>query len=315
LYSQDELARIVGSPTGARVFTLVDLANRRCRIWEERRIKGAAEWAAANRRRAGGPVLGAVVDGMTIRTDAKLFDRPGVRTAPAFGPAEEGKGGEALDDCFLRGKDVVTSWRGIGGAGLGLARALGLAQGVLEVRATGLDQLGGNGTVGLEIVTPALSRFLIGIDDTDAPVGGATWSLAREATAAIEDMAVLSQRVVQLFPGVPSKTTNCVATLIEAAVAPWMKEAVKIEIRDRIEATAKSAEVGLVFAEGLVVPQFDQLERFTHRARRQIVTMEEAQAAAAAAHAHTMLDGRGLIGAVAALGAAEMGPEAADLER
>lgn len=314
-YTQAELARVVGSRAASRVFTLVDLPRNRCRIIEERALKGAAEWAAVNRRRGAGPVFDARVDGRTLITDAHLADKPGQRAPAAFGPAEEGKGGEVLDDCFTRGKDVVTRWRGLAGAGLGLAASLGLADGVLEFRAEGLEGVGGNRAVTLEVVTPALHRLLIGIDDTDTPQGGATWALARDATAGLEDMAVLELRVVQLFPGVPAKTTNCVATLVEGAVAPWMKEAVKIEVRDRLESMAKSGEVGLAFTEGLVIDRFAELASFCGRARREIVTPEDAEAAARAVGAQVMLDGRGMIGAVAALGAAEMGPEAADVGR
>jgi methanogenesis imperfect marker protein 11 len=314
-YTREQLARLIGGPTAERVFTLVDLPHKRCRIVEERKVKGAAEWAAANRRRAGGPVVAARVDGLTVSTDAHLAEKPGAGPPAAFGPAEDGKGGEVLDECFTRGKDVVTRWRGLAGAGVGLAASLGLAAGVLEFRAKGLEQAGGSRAVEIEIVTPGLHRMLIGIDDTDTPISGATWALAREVTSGLEDMAVLSQRVVQLFPGVPTKTTNCVATIIEAAVAPWMKEAVKIEIRDRLEASATSDEVGLAFAEGITIDRFAEAAAFCDRARRAIVTEKDAQAAAHAIGAQVMLDGRGMIGAVAALGAAEMGPEAADLAR
>jgi methanogenesis imperfect marker protein 11 len=312
-YARDELARIVGPAAASRVFTLTDPAHATCRIVEGRALQGAAEWAAANRRRAGGPVKVSRTDGRTLITDSRLADGPGMLPAPAFGPAEEGKGGEALVDCFTRGKDVVTRWKGLAGAGLGLAASLGLAAGVLEFRAAGLDGVGGNRPVEMEVVTPGLHRLLIGVDDTDTPQGGATWALAREATAGLEDMAVLSLRVVQLFPGVPTKTTNCVATLVEGAVAPWMKEAVKIEIRDRVESLAKSAEVGLAFAEGVIIDRFAEAEAFCKRARREIVRQDDAQGAARAFGAQVVLDGRGMIGAVAALGAAEMGPEAADI--
>lgn len=314
-YAPEELARVVGPAAATRVFTLTDAAHGCCRIVEERDLKGAAEWAAANRRRAGGPVTASRADGRTLITDARLSDGPGKLEAPAFGPAEEGKGGEALVDCFTRGKDVVTRWKGLAGAGLGLAASLGLAAGVLEFRGAGLDAVGGNRAVEMEVVTPGLHRLLIGIDDTDTPQGGATWALAREATAGLEDMAVLSLRVVQLFPGVPTKTTNCVATLIEGAVAPWMKEAVKIEVRGRVESLAKSGEVGLAFVEGVVINRFAQAEAFCKRARRQIVGEKDAQGVARAIGAQVALDGRGTIGAVAALGAAEMGPEAADIAR
>ena len=313
-YERDELAKLVGPAAAHSLFTMTDPAHKVCRIVEERAFRGPAEWAAANRTRAGGPVITSKAEGRTLTTDAHLSDGPGKLAAPSFGPAEEGKGGECLADCFTRGKDVVTRWKGLAGAGLGLAGSLGLAAGTLEFRASGLDGVGGNRAVEMEVVTPGLHRLLIGIDDTDTPQSGATWALARDATAGLEDMAVLSLRVVQLFPGVPTKTTNCVATLVEGAVAPWMKEAVKIEIRDRVESLSKSQEVGLAFAEGVVIDRYAEGEAFCRRARTAIVSEEQAQAAGRAFGAQVVIDGRGMIGAIAALGAATMGAEAADLE-
>jgi methanogenesis imperfect marker protein 11 len=260
-------------------------------------------------------VLDARVDGSTVTTDAVLSEKPGAGEAPRFGPAEAGQGGEVLEECFLRGKDVVTRWRGLAGAGLGLAAALGLAGGTLEFRAEGLEQAGGTRPVRMEVVTPGLHRMLIGIDDTDTPQGGATWALAREATTGIEDMAVLRQRVIQLFPGVPEKTTNCVASLVEGAVAPWMKEAVKVELRDKVESMSKSPEVGLALVEGILIHNYHEAEAFCGQARSGIVTRAQADGAARAVGAEVQLEGRGLIGAVAALGAAHLGPEAADVAR
>ncbi len=314
-YTPEALTKIVGVRGASRVFTLVDLAHRRCRIVEERALQGGAEWAAANRKRAGGPVIDTHVEGRTLVTDAKLGERPGQAVATAFGPAEHGKGGESLEDCFVRGKDVVTRWKGLAGAGVGLAASFGLAAGVTEFKAAGLEAAGGSHAVELEVVTPGLHRLLIGIDDTDTKEGGATWALARDATAGLDDMAVLNQRVVQLFPGVREKTTNCVASLIEGAVAPWMKEAVKVEIRGWVESMSKSGEAGLAFAEGILIHGYSDAEAFCDHARRGIVTQAQAQAAARAIGAEVVLDGRGMIGAVAALGAAEMGPEAADVAR
>lgn len=312
-YSRDELAKQLGPRAATRLFTLVDAAHKRVRVVEEREVQGAAEWAAANRRRGRGPVIDSRVDGKTLITDASLSDRPGAGPAPLFGPAEAGKGGEVLEACFMRGKDVVTRWKGLAGAGLGLAASLGMSPGALEFRAEGLEHAGGSSVVRMEVVTPGLNRFLIGIDDTDTPKGGATWALARDAASAIEDMAVLRQRVVQLFPGVPEKTTNCVASLIEAAVAPWMEEAVKIELRDRVESLSKSPEVGLAHVKGLLIHNYHEAESFCEKARGGIVTREQADAAARAVGAEVPLDGRGAIGAIAALGCAQMGPEAADV--
>jgi tRNA(Ile2) C34 agmatinyltransferase TiaS len=94
-----------------------------------------------------------------------------------------------------------------------------------------------------------------------------------------------------------------------------MKEVVKIEVRDRVESLSSSGQAGLVFAEGIEFARWKEAAAFAARARTTLVAPSEAEAAAHALGAQVALDGRGLIGAVAAVGAAEMGPEAADVAR
>jgi methanogenesis imperfect marker protein 11 len=59
---------------------------------------------------------------------------------------------------------------------------------------------------------------LIGVDDTDTPEAGATWTLAHNIARAVEgdDDVYLSHTIVQLFP-VPYRTKNCVAIVVEFA--------------------------------------------------------------------------------------------------
>ena len=63
-----------------------------------------------------------------------------------------------------------------------------------------------------------VARVLIGVDDTDTPEEGATWTLTHNIAKAVEDDSsrYLSHTIVQLFP-VPYRTKNCVSVVCEFA--------------------------------------------------------------------------------------------------
>jgi methanogenesis imperfect marker protein 11 len=65
---------------------------------------------------------------------------------------------------------------------------------------------------------PRRERVLIGVDDTDTPQEGATWTLCHNIARSVqdEDSRYLSHTIVQLFP-VPYRTKNCVAVVCEFA--------------------------------------------------------------------------------------------------
>jgi methanogenesis imperfect marker protein 11 len=63
-----------------------------------------------------------------------------------------------------------------------------------------------------------MQRVLIGVDDTDTPEEGATWTLVHNIARAVADerSVYLSHTIVQLFP-VPYRTKNCVGLVAEFA--------------------------------------------------------------------------------------------------
>jgi methanogenesis imperfect marker protein 11 len=63
-----------------------------------------------------------------------------------------------------------------------------------------------------------MQRVLIGVDDTDTPEEGATWTLVHNIARAVEDerSVYLSHTIVQLYP-VPYRTKNCVGIVAEFA--------------------------------------------------------------------------------------------------
>jgi methanogenesis imperfect marker protein 11 len=73
---------------------------------------------------------------------------------------------------------------------------------------------------GATIWLPRRQRVLIGVDDTDTPEEGATWTLVHNIAKTVEDeqSVYLSHTIVQLFP-VPYRTKNCVSIVAEFATS------------------------------------------------------------------------------------------------
>ena len=87
----------------------------------------------------------------------------------------------------------------MGGGGVGAAACRSDAAGVLRSRS---DQAGGGKVAGATLWLPRRQRVLIGVDDTDTPEEGATWTLVHNIAKAVEDeqSVYLSHTIVQLFP-------------------------------------------------------------------------------------------------------------------
>jgi methanogenesis imperfect marker protein 11 len=115
----------------------------------------------------------------------------------------------------VSGKEIGISYIGMGGGGVGAAACRSDAAGVIRSRS---DESGGGKVAGSTIWLPRMQRVLIGVDDTDTPEEGATWTLVHNIAKAVADekSVYLSHTIVQLFP-VPFKTKNCVALVAEFA--------------------------------------------------------------------------------------------------
>ncbi len=188
-------------------------------ILEQCRARGTIEWDAMNRRRAGGAVTGCDVEGTSMTIHARLGSFP-----VNFGAAAGDIGGQALECVEISGDEVITTWSGIAGAGVGIAACLPQAPGVIRAEYPTEDDLkvGGARTNRVRIISPRYEKICFGIDDTDTKTEGATWVTALKCAEActIEGVEFLNMRLVQLNPAVPHKTTNCVGSALNFAVKP-----------------------------------------------------------------------------------------------
>jgi methanogenesis imperfect marker protein 11 len=122
-----------------------------------------------------------------------------------------------ISGCIVDQNEIAVTYIGMGGGGVGAAACRSDAKGVLRSRS---DPAGGGKIAGATIWLPRRQRVLIGVDDTDTPEEGATWTLVHNIAKTVEDeqSVYLSHTIVQLFP-VPYRTKNCVGLVVEFATS------------------------------------------------------------------------------------------------
>jgi methanogenesis imperfect marker protein 11 len=120
-----------------------------------------------------------------------------------------------ISACTVDKSEISVTYIGMGGGGVGAAACRSDARGVIRSRS---DPAGGGKVAGATIWMPRMQRVLIGVDDTDTPEEGATWTLVHNIAKAVEDehSVYLSHTIVQLFP-VVYRTKNCVGLVAEFA--------------------------------------------------------------------------------------------------
>lgn len=190
--------------------------------------------------------------------------------------------------------------RTFGGPAYSLTEMMEQADGVLDIR------YGSRGSyVEGVIATEALTHMTIAVDDTDTPEHGATFALALsllDQLSAIEGVHRISHNVGFLYPGVPGITAGNAVSYVELGVRPELADAIIDTAIDTVRSHTHSNDTGMAIKIGL--RHCPELVRFTRRARRGIVTVKEAIAAAEKSRVRTfeVTGPRGIIGAVAALG-------------
>lgn len=192
-------------------------------------------------------------------------------------------------------KDTVkVTYAGLGGGGVGATMCRALARDVLDYD---LTPAGGSKMSRGTLTLPKRSRIIIGVDDTDTKEEGATWSLVNNIAAMVDSKALryVSHAIVQLYP-VKAKTKNCVATVVEFASLNDNRHIKKF--KKLLEDLSLSDKTGMA-----VLKSFDaeRLLSYGDAARSGEVSLSAAIEAADAAGAEVCLEGRGIIGAIAAL--------------
>ncbi|MEN6610375.1 MAG: tRNA(Ile2) 2-agmatinylcytidine synthetase [Methanoregulaceae archaeon] len=307
----DEVRTRFGPLFAQRFLVMVDERSGRAEILEHCRARGTIEWDAMNRMRAKGATVSCAVEGTSMTMQARLGSYPA-----SFGAASEEIGGQALEGVEVSGDEVVTSWAGIAGAGVGVAACLPQAPGVLRAEYPAEDDLkvGGARVSRVRIVSPRYEKVIFGIDDTDTKEKGATWVTALKCAEAcqIPGVEFLGMRLIQLNPAVPKKTTNCVGSALIFAVRPGQIAPLKAHVVQFVSEQTVSDDTGIAFYRGIGFPWESPV---LERVKTAIMTREEAEEEAAKLGVE-FLDAnfrKGRIGALGALLWADKGIEAAGL--
>jgi len=196
----------------------------------------------------------------------------------------------------VKGDEVEVTYAGLGGGGVGATLSRSRAEDVIRSECS---ESGGGQIASGTIVLPRRERLIIGVDDTDSKTRGATWTLVHNIASRVDrpEARYVSHSLIQLFP-VPHKTQNCVSTAVEFACLPRKYHGMLKDFQELLERYTVSAQTGMVaysaFDPGLLQPYAD-------RCRRERIDYQDAIEAAEKAGVQVIMDGRGLIGALAAL--------------
>ena len=151
--------------------------------------------------------------------------------------------------------------------------------------------------------------FHVGIDDTDSPGGGCTTYVAARVVDGLEAMGVCLTdfpHLVRLNPNWPLKTRgNCAVAVRFGASESQFSEAREMvldTVGELAELDHEDTTPGVAFYRGAVIPR--ELREFSRRVVQDIVTIREAEAVAERVGAEVFKFGlgRGIIGALAAVG-------------
>ncbi len=307
----DDVKQRFGPLFSKKFLVMVDETTGLAEILEKCHARGTIEWDAMNRSRAGGAVKACAVEGCMMTIQARLGRYP-----VNFGPAADTIGGQALEAVEVNGDEVITTWAGIAGAGVGIAACLPQAPGVIRAEYPLEEDLriGGARTNHVRIVSPKYEKVCFGIDDTDTKQEGATWVMALKCAEAchVPGVEFLGMRLIQLNPAVPDKTTNCVGSALNFAARSGSIEALREFVSTFVGKHTFSKDTGIAFARGIGAIKES---RVLKAIKTEIVPLEEAESEAQRLGIE-FLDTNGRKGRIGALGAviwANRGIEAAGL--
>ncbi|MDR0791148.1 MAG: DUF1743 domain-containing protein, partial [Methanomassiliicoccaceae archaeon] len=172
-------------------------------------------------------------------------------------------------------------------------------------------KIGGAYRAEVEIITPKMVRVIIGVDDTDTKEKGASWVTMMKLGRDCPVGRYLDQKIIQLNPKVPNKTTNCCSTAVAFAVRPDEVEKLIDFAKNYIAENTYSDETVMTVFRGLKVPK--ELEEFGWSAKRTIFEVDDALRVAKRCNVEVfeITGKKGTIGAVAAIGCFDMGIRAA----
>jgi methanogenesis imperfect marker protein 11 len=205
----------------------------------------------------------------------------------------------AITEVKKLAKSVVVSYKGIGGAP-DLIRLF--SSGALRC----IERPANPHGRAFDTEYLLFSKVVIGVDETDSSVKGATFSTALQL-AAILNRASKDYRFLRLtlslnWPANPAKTTNNASSALVFAVTPGKEDMLVRDFERLIRKYTISKETGMVVSRKVMAPEV--LKTYSRKVKREQVTVSEAYKAAEQAGVKMVpITGeRGLIGALSVVG-------------
>lgn len=207
-----------------------------------------------------------------------------------------------IEEVVVNDDEVKVIHAGLAGAGVGAAFCRGMADGVKRIE---LFDVGGGSKLGkAAVVTPRMEKVVIGVDDTDTPEEGATWTMAHNMGMELlkQGFQYIDHVIVQLFPHNPHKTQNCVSVALSFAVKPEETEKLVENSIKILKNNTLSDKTAIAVLKGIQIPS--KLRDYAHRAKKTMITVEEAEKVAKSLKIELfeVTGSQGKIGALAALG-------------
>ncbi len=215
-----------------------------------------------------------------------------------------------IQEAGIQEDEIKIVHAGLAGAGVGAAFCRGMADGVKKIEL--IDNGGGSKVGRAAIITPKLKKVIIGLDDTDIPTEGATWTLANNIANEIQEEKgyhYLEHITCQLYPNNPNKTKNCVSIILVFAVREDEKEDLIASVKSKLKENTLSENTAFVVYEKFCLPP--AVEKYALEAKRSMKYLDEAESIAKENNIRIeYVTGKGgLIGALAAIGLYNMPEE------
>ncbi|MFH1322378.1 MAG: methanogenesis marker protein 11 [Methanobacteriota archaeon] len=269
------------------IYAVADRKNEHVEIMERSSCYGGSAWALYHYSKSPLMIKSRAVGDMM---------RYLVRTGHIHLDLKSSVAAAGIESVIVNGDEIEITYSGLGGGGVGATTCRAYASGVLRCQ---LSESGGGKMASGTIVVPKRERVLVGIDNTDSKEVGATWTLAHNIAAAVDapERKYISHTLVQLYP-VPDKTQNCVATVLEFACTEGKKKGLLEDIREGLEKYSVSNETGMV-----AMSDFDAqvLMEYSRLCRNRMITKELTLETCRKYGVEICIDGKGIIGALAAL--------------
>jgi len=273
--------------TCKRIFTTVD--GDQVAIYHDCISGACAAFCGYHHALAGGVIRHVERDGTLLMEMAHLGEHGiavGLPPLAAVGVCRVERSGDA----------IVQTIRCIGGPAYSLSDMMARAGGVLKVEPCRTGTI-----VEGKIWTSACVHIIIGVDDTDAREGGATFALALALLnhlSGIRGILPISHHVVMLNPGIVQKTAGNSSSYIEVAVLPAMAGDLADRVRRFVSDESFSPEWGIAIRSGFTARA--GLLEYGRLVREQVITRATAETVADK-HDVTLIGGSGVIGALGAI--------------